>query len=558
MQVIVSDQEVNRSSFEEDCRKFPEKEFKIETRNGRDWVKWSYSKPLGGLDRLIRIIKAVALTVFTLFLALISKDVRALWSEGLSGKETIFVLNPLVNGKSPAHESPDVVPQPRSRNGELEEVVIGLDDEDMIDSRAGDPLILTGGLAGGSRAEDVDLAEPLEEVSALGAASELQQRMEKIASQRQKITALLRDPGDYRDHFPFEKIKKFLVNCLALHGESPRWAEVRDSCRRLESLELDSDWKKNEVHDLFYNAVSLLKDFKVADKVEKVRAKLFSEIALDPPEYPAAFPVNPGPVQERAVVINDLQAHICSAQGARGEMEDEDLAVSLRVELPTGTIDVPCFAVFDGHGGNACSRFLKEKFAGYMQQELSQQRRLDDLGINNAIKLAFAKANAEFMKTTVDMSGSTATIALVIDGALWVANTGDSRAVLHDGEKAVQLSEDAVPSKAGFKKGIENRGGTVFFGRVGGSLATARAFGDKGIVGVTARPKIRKFDLNSRKRGRQLILACDGLFDYVGSKEAVDAIKGIESPSVAAKYLFDLTFRRGTKDNVTVMVVNLG
>lgn len=56
--------------------------------------------------------------------------------------------------------------------------------------------------------------------------------------------------------------------------------------------------------------------------------------------------------------------------------------------------------------------------------------------------------------------GSTAVTAILINGQrLWVANVGDSRAVLAKGEEVIQMTTDHEP---GTERGsIENRGGFV-------------------------------------------------------------------------------------------------
>lgn len=81
------------------------------------------------------------------------------------------------------------------------------------------------------------------------------------------------------------------------------------------------------------------------------------------------------------------------------------------------------------------------------------------------------------------MNGSTAVAALLVDNHLFVANIGDSEAVL------VKVREDGAvepeplttlhkASDPGEKKRIEQLGGHVFFGRVFGALAVSRSFGD--------------------------------------------------------------------------------
>ena len=63
-----------------------------------------------------------------------------------------------------------------------------------------------------------------------------------------------------------------------------------------------------------------------------------------------------------------------------------------------------------------------------------------------------------------DKSGSCAIVMLIIDNDLWIANTGDSRAVLssHMGQKFIQISNDHKPSEENEKQRILRAGGQVY------------------------------------------------------------------------------------------------
>ena len=53
---------------------------------------------------------------------------------------------------------------------------------------------------------------------------------------------------------------------------------------------------------------------------------------------------------------------------------------------------------------------------------------------------------------------------LIIDDDVWIANTGDSRAVLssHSGDKFIQLTEDHKPSEEAEKTRILKAGGQIY------------------------------------------------------------------------------------------------
>jgi hypothetical protein len=78
-----------------------------------------------------------------------------------------------------------------------------------------------------------------------------------------------------------------------------------------------------------------------------------------------------------------------------------------------------------------------------------------------------------------DSAGTTALAAVVWGSTLYVANAGDSRAVLSRHGKAIELTRDHKPHEPSERQRIELCGGYVCSeGRLCGELAVARAIGD--------------------------------------------------------------------------------
>ncbi|EFX61264.1 hypothetical protein DAPPUDRAFT_16550, partial [Daphnia pulex] len=75
-------------------------------------------------------------------------------------------------------------------------------------------------------------------------------------------------------------------------------------------------------------------------------------------------------------------------------------------------------------------------------------------------------------------AGTTAIVLLVTKHRFYVANIGDSRAVLSRSDTAVPLSTDHKPDLPSERNRIEKAGGYVKEGRVNGSLGLSRSFGD--------------------------------------------------------------------------------
>ena len=90
-----------------------------------------------------------------------------------------------------------------------------------------------------------------------------------------------------------------------------------------------------------------------------------------------------------------------------------------------------------------------------------------------------------------DKSGSTAVCCLISPTHFYIANCGDSRAVLcRNGVPAV-YTQDHKPSVPAEKKRIQEAGGSVMIHRVNGTLAVSRALGDfdyKSVEGKGEKP----------------------------------------------------------------------
>jgi protein phosphatase 2C family protein 2/3 len=128
--------------------------------------------------------------------------------------------------------------------------------------------------------------------------------------------------------------------------------------------------------------------------------------------------------------------------------------------------NISYFGVFDGHGGDKCSKFLKQS--------------LDTILFNSpyfpgniieSIKDAFQRAEQQFSQHAikngklVDKSGSCALVALIINDICYAINLGDSRALYSkdSGKEFYQITRDHKPNDEKEKKRIEKMGGKVYY-----------------------------------------------------------------------------------------------
>jgi protein phosphatase 1L len=260
--------------------------------------------------------------------------------------------------------------------------------------------------------------------------------------------------------------------------------------------------------------------------------------------------------------VDGYRVGICHAQGRRFEMEDEHLATSFNVDAGGKIYPAQLFGVFDGHGGNEASKFLKEHLREKLALTLAEfnAKGLSDVNIWNALKMTFVRLNQEFNKR----SGSTAVVAMIFDGKLWAANVGDSRMILVNDGQIVPLSEDADPADERYQRCIANRGGFVVergpVHRVCGVIAVARALGDHDLEGaMSARPKITAIPLKEIRAGSHLMLGCDGIFDVASTRQVGRAIQENRAApeEVLAKNMVYSAFMAGSQDNLSGMVLKL-
>jgi len=306
----------------------------------------------------------------------------------------------------------------------------------------------------------------------------------------------------------------------------------------------------------------------------------------------------------------ELRHATASLQGAREDMQD---FLNVVPKAPCGFL---CAGVFDGHGGDSAADYLSRKFYEMFSEEVSEEvygkecspEGKDEKGLSctaelsEVFKAVFAKMDKkllEWLHETQEgeerQAGSTATVVLARTDKVVVANVGDSRAVLcRNGqpqdlstEHRVEGTGETVEAEVARVKGV---GGWIEDGRVCDVLAVSRAFGDAMFKG-DGLPDLLQFGIDSkfwdeefaktinftgdpvvsapdvveialREDDEFIILASDGLWDVVSSKDAVDIArkdlqKGRPLKAVAEK-LANIALRRYSQDNIAVILIDLG
>ncbi|XP_051963485.1 protein phosphatase, Mg2+/Mn2+ dependent, 1Lb [Xyrauchen texanus] len=252
-------------------------------------------------------------------------------------------------------------------------------------------------------------------------------------------------------------------------------------------------------------------------------------------------------------------AAVYSIQGRREHMED-------RFHILTDTLNKShpdIYGVFDGHGGQSASEYVKSRLPLMLRQQLQKESSVQShQSILTQQIFNMDREMLDKLSASYDEAGTTCLVALLSDKQLTVANVGDSRAVLCDKDgNAVQLSHDHKPYQLKERKRIKKAGGFISFNgswRVQGVLAMSRSLGDyllKKHNVLISDPDVTTFDLD-KLRPQFMILASDGLWDAFSNEEAVHFIKQrLNEPHFGAKSIVLQSFNRGCPDNITVMVV---
>lgn len=235
---------------------------------------------------------------------------------------------------------------------------------------------------------------------------------------------------------------------------------------------------------------------------------------------------------------NGLRWGVASMQGWRCEMEDTHAVRSglLTATAAGSTTETPdfsdwsFFAVFDGHAGDQSAAYSSQHLLdaivatdAFRQRNIVEGIRSGFLTMDDALREQFAT-----LHSTMDNSGSTAIAAFVSPDHVYLANCGDSRAVLCRNGAPAFSTQDHKPVLPGERERIMNAGGSVIIQRVNGSLAVSRALGDfeyknvqgKGQCEQLVSPEPEVFCVDREADGDQfMVLACDGIWDVMSNEE---------------------------------------
>ncbi|XP_063771867.1 integrin-linked kinase-associated serine/threonine phosphatase 2C isoform X1 [Pseudophryne corroboree] len=283
-----------------------------------------------------------------------------------------------------------------------------------------------------------------------------------------------------------------------------------------------------------------------------------------------------------------LKAHVAERRGEREELQDAHTVCDLSQEcqpMPANISRLSYYAVFDGHGGSHAAQFAAHNLHRNLVKKLPRGEGSSvDKAIKKCLLDAFKQTDEEFLKKAASQKpawkdGTTAICVLVADNILYIANLGDSKALLcrinEETQKptVLSLSREHNPTQYEERMRIQRAGGNVRDGRVLGVLEVSRSLGDGQYKrwGVISTPDVKRCPLTDSDRF--VLLACDGLFKAFSAEEAVNFIlshvqdegskEEDSTPDTDNRYesachrLANEAVRRGAADNVTVLLVQI-
>jgi len=239
---------------------------------------------------------------------------------------------------------------------------------------------------------------------------------------------------------------------------------------------------------------------------------------------------------------------------------------------------VSFFTVCDGHGGVEAADFVNENLFTNVVQ-----RMCNNMDTKAAILKGFEETEKGFATYSKErdidgMVGTAVTAVLIQGNSLYVANLGDTEAVICSKGKEVLLTEVHIPNNPNEIKRVEEEGGTIISDRRGTkrlahpvwnprlvNIGVTRAIGDfffKGEEyigskksGLIATPSIVEWELTSDDTF--LLLASDGFWEVVSHEEGVRFVcQNLElSSSEICQKLLQLSKSRNVRDNVTVLLI---
>src|SRR5205823_2490655 len=208
------------------------------------------------------------------------------------------------------------------------------------------------------------------------------------------------------------------------------------------------------------------------------------------------------------------------------------------------------FLVADGMGGQERGE-MASGMAADLIPRIVEDRLANQVDANHAVQDAIAGANQAIIDAGRSQPagrrmGTTAVLALHHDQTCYVAGVGDSRAYLVRGDNVEQLTVDHSVAQALVASGAltpEEARNSPYQHVLHKFLGCTNMFDGAEVRPFTPQP------------GDRLLLASDGLTNHLSNADMCEGAKKFSDPQEWADQLVQLALGRGSKDNVTCVVI---
>ncbi|HEX7241903.1 MAG TPA: protein phosphatase 2C domain-containing protein [Longimicrobiaceae bacterium] len=217
---------------------------------------------------------------------------------------------------------------------------------------------------------------------------------------------------------------------------------------------------------------------------------------------------------------------------------------------PRGLLAVVADGMGGASGGSLASRLALETIHRTLRERWSPDRNHSPqqftLRLREAVERANDAVHGESLRDSRHRGmGTTATAAGFLDGFLYLAQVGDSRAYLVRRGRAVQLTRDQSLVQE-----------LVDAGTMTPEEAERSGQGNVLLQAVGPEPSVRvELTYQEMRRGDVVVLCSDGLFRVVRTEEIAGAAARAPDAAALCEELVRTANERGGPDNVTVVAV---
>ncbi|TVR65594.1 MAG: serine/threonine-protein phosphatase [Gemmatimonadales bacterium] len=203
-------------------------------------------------------------------------------------------------------------------------------------------------------------------------------------------------------------------------------------------------------------------------------------------------------------------------------------------------------------GGRVASRLATSVIAGTLVRNLARERVPSPARFAEHLAAAVRQANADVLdraRVRPDLSGmgTTATVAGILDGFVYVAQVGDSRAYLIRGGKATQITRDQSMVQELVDQGAMTR-----------EEAERSAHRSVLLQALGTDPEVRiPLTFHRLRDGDRLLLCSDGLSGPIPHDALESIVAASPTPAEACGHLIQAANEAGGPDNITVVIADV-